>query len=156
MTLKEMNEKACMLYDNGFHCSQAVFSVGCERLGRQAPDVIAALSPFGGGMGSTGDVCGCLPGALAVLGLVMGKKEPADKDHRRMWKYAYRIVREFEELTGPYGGKRCVDIARINWKDRTQVKAYYSNGPDSRKAECLRVIGSTAQALGRILEELEG
>jgi len=148
-----MSKEAQDLYDKGFHCSQAVFFTGCQKLGKEAPEVLAALSPFGGGLGSTGDVCGCLSGALAVLGLAMGKKKPSEKDHRLMWKYAFKLVKRFEALTREYGGKRCRDIARVDWKDRHQVKIYYSNGPDSRKKECLKVLGATAQALGEILEE---
>ena len=154
MTPEEMNLKARKLYDDRFHCSQAVFAAGCEKIGRQAPDVVAAMSPFGGGMGSTGDVCGCLSGALAVLGLAMGKREPSEKDHKLMWKYAYKLVKQFEALTREYGGKRCRDIARIDWRDRHQVKTYYSDGPDSRRRECLKVIGATAEILGGILEEI--
>ncbi len=154
MTPQEMNEKAQRLYNEGFHCSQAVFSTGCDKLGRQSSEVIAALSPFGGGLGSTGNVCGCLPGALAVLGLSMGKEQPSEKDHKLMWKYAYKLVKRFESLSAEYGGINCKDIARIDWKDRKQVMAYYKNGPDSRKKECLKIIGATAQALGEILEEI--
>ena len=154
MTLEEMDKNARQLYNDGFHCSQAVFYTGLEKLGMSSPEVLAALSPFGGGMGSTGSICGCLPGALAVLGLVMGKKRPSDRDHKLMWKYAYRLVRRFEELTRDYGGKECRDIARVNWKDRKQVKAYYRNGPESRKGECLKVMGATSRILGEILEEI--
>lgn len=153
MKPEEMNKKAQQLYNEGFHCSQAVFFTGSEKIGRNSPEVIAAMSPFGGGMGSTGDVCGCLSVALAVLGLAMGKKKPSEKDHKLMWKYAYKLVKRFEAITRDYGGKRCSDIARIDWRDRKQVKAYYQNGADSRKGECLKVIGATAQALGEILEE---
>jgi len=156
MKLEEMNRNARKLYDEGFHCSQAVFITGCEKVGLQAPEVVAAMSPFGGGMGSTADVCGCLSGALAVLGLLMGKKEASEKDHRLMWKYAYKMVKQFEALTREYGGKKCSDIARIDWRDRQQVKIYYSNGPESRKKECLKVIGATAEALGTMLEDMSG
>ncbi len=153
MTPEEMNSRAQQLYEQGFHCSQAIFSTGCEKLGRNSHEVIAALAPFGGGMGSTGHVCGSLSGALAVLGLAMGKEKPSEKDHRLMWKYAYKLVKRFETITQGYGGIDCKDIARIDWRDRKQVKIYYSNGPDSRKKDCLKVIGATAQALGEILEE---
>ena len=154
MTPEQMNKKARQLYDEGFHCSQAVFFAGCEKLGCHSPEVIAAISPFGGGMGSTGDVCGCLPGALAVLGLAMGKKKPSDKDHKLMWKYAYKLSKRFETLTEEYGGNRCSDIAKVNWRDIKQVKTHFSGGPESRKKECLKIMGATAQILGEILEEV--
>ena len=119
-----------------------------------AKDVVASLSPFGGGLGSSGGVCGALPGALAVIGLLMGKREPEGRDHKLMWRLAYKLVKGFEEITREYGGIECRDIARVDWKDPSQVKAYYK-GVKSRRMECMKVIGATADLLGRLLHENE-
>ncbi len=121
-------------------------------LGLDSKEVIRALSPFGGGLGSTGQVCGALPGGLAVLGLLMGKDEPSKKDHKLMWKLSYKLVKGFDEITKKYGGNSCKDIARIDWKDIKAVKDYYKN-PESRRKECLYVIGETAKFLGELIEE---
>ena len=152
MTSEEMAEEARRLFDLGFHCSQAVFSVGMKRLGWESPDVVAALSPLGGGLGCTGDVCGSLPGALAVLGLVMGKRNPEEKDHRLMWKLAHRMATSFDEITEQYGGRKCYNIVGIDWKDRKQAR---SQGPGRRRQECLEVVGETARALGRLLDKID-
>jgi C_GCAxxG_C_C family probable redox protein len=154
MTPEDMARRAEQLFLEGFHCSQAVFQAGAEMLEKQAPEVVAALAPFGGGMGSTGGVCGSLPVALASLGLTTGKTEPHGKDHRAMWRLSYRMVKSFEEITARYGGANCTDIARINWKDREQVKDYRTN-PDSSRKECVRVVGETARKLGELLQELD-
>ncbi len=155
MTPELMSEKAPELFLNGFHCSQAVFAVGAEMLKVEAPDVIAALSPFGGGIASTGNVCGTLSGAIAALGLLMGKRTPKERDHRAMWHLSHRMVREFEKITEQYGGMNCTDIARVDWKDKEQVKAFY-RAPDSRRrTECARIIGETALVLGKLLQEAD-
>ncbi len=154
---EEMAREAVELFKSGYHCSQAIFAVGAKLLGRQAPDVadvVSALAPFGGGLGSTGRVCGSLPGALAAIGLTLGKAEPGQRDHKAMWRLSYKMVKEFEAITGPYGGMECKDIARVNWKDIKEVKAFRKD-PDSRQKECHRVIAETARALGGLLGDLE-
>jgi len=154
MTQDEMALKAESLFVQGFHCSQAVFAAAAEKLGigpEEAGPVLAALAPFGGGLGSTGDVCGSLPGALAAIGIVTGKREPEERDGKDMWRLAYRMVQSFGEITSGYGGFHCRDIARVDWKDREQVKKFRTD-PSGPRKECLRVIAETARALGEILD----
>ncbi len=155
MTPEQMAEKAPELFLDGFHCSQAIVAVAAEMLNIDAPDVIAAMAPFGGGIASTGNVCGTLSGAIAAIGLPMGKKTPRERDHREMWKLSHRMVKEFEKITEEYGGIKCSDIARVDWKDREQVKAFYKAPDSARHTECTKVIRETALALGRMLKEAE-
>ncbi|MEF3169472.1 MAG: C-GCAxxG-C-C family protein [Deltaproteobacteria bacterium] len=157
MTPEDMALKAQKLFNEGFHCSQAVFAVGAEKIGLpddRAQLVIASLAPFGGGLGSSGDVCGSLPGALAAIGVLTGKKEPSARDHRDMWRLSARMVKAFDEITARYGGIHCRDIARVDWRDREQVKAFRSDPSSGPRRECIKVIGETARALGVILEGL--
>ena len=112
-------------------------------------DLMAALAPFGGGMGSSGDVCGTLAGALAVLGLSLGKTRPEQRDHKLMMKLSHRMVLAFEEICHQYGSTRCRDIAGVDWQNRVQVIRFYAS-PEKSRANCRRVIRETV----RVLEEL--
>lgn len=154
MNQDKLANKAGSLFLDGFHCSQAVFYAGMKILGKSPKDmeeVLATLSPFGGGLGSTGNVCGCLPGALAVLGVSMGKKCPEEKDHKDMWRLSYKMVKTFEEITARYEGMNCRDIARVDWKSREEVKEFRVD-LNSRRRECVYVIGETVKALERLLK----
>ncbi len=154
MSDKQMCEKAVELFLNGFHCSQAILEACSPLLGDKKPsdDLIAAMAPFGGGMGSSGKVCGTLSGGLALIGFTMGKTEPSAKDHKDMWRLSYKLVKEFEQLTQEYGGVNCSNIARVNWKDRDSVKSFYKD-PNSRRQECFKVIRNTCQILNKLLSE---
>ena len=112
--------------------------------------MVKALSPFGGGLGSSGATCGTLAGALAVLGILMGKKTPEERDHRLMWKLSNKMVKSFKKITKEYGGMNCSDIAQIDWSDRNQVKTFYKD-PSSRRNECFKVIEQTIQELEELL-----
>jgi C_GCAxxG_C_C family probable redox protein len=153
MTSEDTAKKAQDLFNSGFHCSQAVFAAVMEGLEiGLSKEIIAALSPFGGGIGCSGGVCGALPGAVAAIGFIMGKGEPEQKDHKDMWRLSSKMARKFKELTAGYGGQDCRNIARVNWGDRGQVKAFRLD-PDSRRKECARVIGETAGFLQKLLQE---
>ncbi len=110
------------------------------------------MSPFGGGMGSSGQVCGTLAGALAVIGFTWGKSEPKGRDHKLMWKLSHAMVDRFAEICRPYGGTDCSDIARVDWRDKESVREFYRN-PDSCRKNCIRVVRETAASLHDLVSE---
>jgi C_GCAxxG_C_C family probable redox protein len=128
--------------------------VGQEKMNQLDETLIKAVGAFGGGVASSGRVCGCLTGAIALLSSLYGKDRPEGKDHPRMWRLSYKLTKRFEDLTREYGGVDCRDIARIDWKDREAVKTFYSD-PDSRRPLCKKLVGDTACFLGEILEQAE-
>lgn len=113
---------------------------------------MAAMAPFGGGMGISGQICGTLSGALAVIGFTQGKTDSHGRDHKLMWKLSHKMVMEFAEITRPYGGSNCIDIARTDWKDRKSVKQFYT-GPDSNRKNCIKVIRETSHFLYTLITE---
>jgi hypothetical protein len=46
----------------------------------------------------------------------------------------------------------CCDIAKVDWKNREEVKNYYSNPESSRKI-CTKLLGEAAYALGELIEQ---
>ena len=108
------------------------------------------MAPFGGGMGSSGQVCGTLAGALAVLGFTLGKTAPDERDHKLMWKLSRKMVAQFGVICQPYGGTNCVQIARVNWKNPLAVRSFYKD-PDSRRQHCVRVIRETSRYLHHLV-----
>ncbi|MBN1392292.1 MAG: C_GCAxxG_C_C family protein [Sedimentisphaerales bacterium] len=73
-------EKAVKCFEDGYNCSQAVFSTYSPDLGVPSEQAIKIASGFGGGM-HIGSTCGAVIGALMVLGLkfAKGKDKPYDK-----------------------------------------------------------------------------
>ena len=81
--------------EQGFNCSQSVFSAFAPLLG--IPDELAMklASPFGGGIGRTGHVCGAVSGALMVIGVKHGTTTPEGND--KTYKVTREFIRRFEE-----------------------------------------------------------
>ena len=114
--------------------------------------VIKAMGAFGGGIASTGQLCGALLGGVALISSIYSKGSPEEKDDFRMWRSGYKLSKIFENLTEPYGGINCKDIARVDWRDKQAVKDFYYN-PESRRRICAKLLGDMAYALGEILDK---
>ena len=126
--------------------------MGLEKIDKYDENVIAAVGAFGGGIASSGSVCGTLLGAVAAVSALHSRGSLEDKENPRMWGVSNKLIRQFQQLTEPYGGRNCIDIAQINWSDRDAVKEYYTN-PDSKRKDCIRLVGDFAYALGILLEK---
>jgi len=126
--------------------------VGQEKLGLDNPDMIRAVGAYGGGIASSGRTCGILLGAIAAVSAHYSKARADEKDDANMWRLSFKLSKAFEELCEPYGGTDCAAIARVNWRDKDEVKNFYGN-PDSRRTICTELTGKMADYLGRLLEE---
>ena len=126
--------------------------MGLEKIEQQDENVIKAMGAFGGGIASSGSICGTLLGAIAAISSLHGRGNLDDKENPRVWGVSNKLIKEFDKLAEPYGGSNCSDIARIDWHNRDEVKEYYSN-PDSRRKDCIRIVGDFAFTLGKILEK---
>ncbi len=154
MTEREkMAENAVELFAKGFHCSQAVFCACANLFEKEPPpEVIAALAPFAGGMGGSGQVCGTLSGALATIGFTLGKTEPQKENHKQMGSVSSAMMQKFAEIGEPYGGINCSDIANVDWKDQEAVQ-YFRTNPDSNRKNCVQVIRETSNSLYDLITE---
>ena len=121
-------------------------------MGRGGEEVTRALGAFGGGLGGNGEVCGALVGGLATVGLKFSRSQEEEKEDPRMWAYAHELFDRFrEEIVKKHGGFSCREIVGVNWKDRDQVKSFYSG---DKRLECRRIVGETAKLVGELLERI--
>ena len=115
-------------------------------------EIIKSVGAFGGGIASSGSVCGTLLGGIALISTIHSRGNPEDKENPRIWGLSHKFMKKFNELTEQYGGSNCTDIARVNWKDKEEVREYYSD-PSSRRKLCIELVGDAAYALGELLEK---
>jgi len=116
--------------------------------------VVKAVGAFGGGIASSGSVCGILLGGVALVSSIYSRGNLDEKENPRLWALSSKFLKKFEELTEPYGGMDCRDIARIDWKNRDAVKEYYAN-PESNRKICIELVGEAAYILGELIEQEE-
>lgn len=83
--------EAVNCFQEGFSCSQAVFSSYAPELGLDKETALKISGSFGGGIGRMAETCGAVSGAYMVIGLKYATAEldPAAKEE------TYAKVREF-------------------------------------------------------------
>ena len=151
LTPEQMEERARDSMLKGFHCSQAVMAAGLAKCGLEDESLLRAMAPMGGGVASSGGPCGALTGGVAMLGRLYGKPTPEARDDKRMWKAAAEFYGRFEtEVAGPHRGVNCRDIAKVDWKNKEQVKAFYA-GAGAKQCACST--GKAARILGEVIEK---
>lgn len=151
MKPEEMQAMAQELYCKKMHCSQAVLIVGLKKIGVSAPEAVKAVGLFAGGIGGSGNICGAMTGGVAAISALFSRSSLEEKENPRMWKINHQFMEKFKELTAQHGGITCQHIAKVNWRNKEQVKEFYGN-PESSRKSCIDVVGLTALALGEILE----
>ena len=85
---------------------------------------VKAVGAYGGGIASSGNVCGTLLGGIAMISSIYSRANLEEKEDPRIWALSKKFMKEFEKLTESFGGINCCDIARVDWNDRDAVKAY--------------------------------
>ena len=87
-------ELALTRFEQGFSCSQAVFSAYAAQLGLDCETALKISGGFGGGMGRMAQTCGAVTGAFMVIGLKYGTIDAEDKETKEK---VYALVREFAD-----------------------------------------------------------
>jgi C_GCAxxG_C_C family probable redox protein len=126
--------------------------VGQEKIGKIDETAVKALGAFGGGIASSGSVCGILIGGIAVISSIYSRGNLDEKENPLLWSVSSKFLKKFEELAKPLGGMNCRDIAKVDWKNKLEVKNYYVNPLSTRKI-CIKLVGDAAYALGELIDQ---
>lgn len=95
-------EKAGKLFEQKYHCSQAVLGAFAEELGISEKQALKLGGCFGGGM-CKGEVCGACTGALMALGLKYGQCEVEDIESKvKTNGVAVEFLELFQKENGSY------------------------------------------------------
>ena len=128
--------------------------MGQEKLNMVDHSAVKAVGAYGGGIASSGSVCGILLGGVAMISSMYSRGSLDEQENPRLWALSSKFLKKFEDLAEPYGGMNCRDIAGVDWKNRDAVKEYYSN-PESNRKICIKLVGEAASILGELLEQEE-
>ncbi len=100
------------LFENGYNCSQAVFSVYAQEYGLD-PDLARKIATgLGAGVGRTGTICGAVSGAILAIGLVhgMGKSDEVAAKEK-----CYALDTDFvQRFTSEFGSIECPALLGFN------------------------------------------
>lgn len=115
----DKSENALLLFNQGFNCSQAVFSTFCEELGLDQETAMKISCGFGGGM-RNGEICGAVTGAVMVIGLKYGQSKGEDKEAKQK---TYEAVKEFtDRFKATNGSIICKELIDIDLSHENGIK----------------------------------
>ena len=124
----------------GYFCSQILAILMLDTVGEENPGFVRAMGGLNGGVGFSGDVCGCMSGGACVISYLTGKGEDTGMDDPEHKPALGEFTRWFEEeITADYGGIDCRDITKGN--------------PAKRVEYCPQIIAATFEKCMEILSE---
>lgn len=87
-------QKATDRFEQGFSCSQSVFSAFAPQFGLTDEIAISIASPFGGGIARQGETCGAVVGALLALSLEFGPRNTHNNEE--IYQASQEFIRRFK------------------------------------------------------------
>jgi len=96
--------------------------------GIQNPDIPKMASAFGGGVGRSGALCGALAGATLSIGLVHGRKTPADS-RDPAYQRAHALYLEFQKQMG---NTTCRGLTGLDLSNPEEAKKLRETGVHDR------------------------
>lgn len=143
----DVAERALCTFDEGFNCSQSVFSAWAEELGLDRETALRVATAFGGGMGHRGDTCGAVTGAFMAIGLKHGRLRAEDREIRDL---AYSLVNQFaKEFESRHGSVMCRDLLGFDLSTPEGERLAEERWPD--RMPCREVVRDAAEILSEIL-----
>jgi len=89
---KALAELAKKNFEAKLNCAESISKAVADYFGIGKGVFPRAATPFGGGIGRSGGMCGCVSGALLGIGLLFGRNEAGD--HRQLDR-TYTITNDF-------------------------------------------------------------
>ena len=76
----DLFERIIELSRQGFFCAQILVILGMDTDGKDNPELVRAMGGLSGGLGFTGNICGCLTGGCCLLSYFLGKGEAEEME----------------------------------------------------------------------------
>jgi len=112
--MTDKKEMAKKLFQQGFSCSQAVFTPYAEEYGIQREKCLKMTQVLGGGISYMGLTCGAVTGALLMISLRFGRSRADDKAAKDLtYALAQKFCQRFTEL---HGSINCTDLVGCSLK----------------------------------------
>jgi len=147
---KRMIQLAAESFWKGFHCSEAVLIAMAEYIGVTSELIPKIATGFGGGIASSGSVCGALVGGVMAIGIKYGRSEVTQiKADQKTKNLARRFIRQFEKVAG---STLCYDITQCDFNTLEGKRKFVESG---RRKQCQTLAAKTVSILINLTRDLE-
>lgn len=108
----------------------------CQELGIHSSLVPRIATPFGGGLGRTGAVCGAVVGATMAIGLVYGRKAPV-QSRDEAYSLAEEVRSRFEKEMGTIS---CRELTGVDLTTAEGLERYRNSDVPERVCRRARAV----------------
>ncbi|MEM2920930.1 MAG: C-GCAxxG-C-C family protein [Candidatus Bathyarchaeia archaeon] len=134
-------------FKSGFNCSESMLKAFSEALGIRNETFPMIATAFGAGIGRLSQECGVLTGGIMVIGLVHGRRRPAEIDKKER---SYTIARAYyEAFKQRFGSVKCIEIQGSNLLDPKEADIM----AEKRRCICRKAVWDGAYMLAKLLQQ---
>jgi len=110
--VEAVSDRAAEYFKAGFNCAESVLTSLAESIGMRSELIPKIATPFGGGIGRRGSVCGALTGGVIAIGLKLGRSKAEDAEKREeSYEKALELFKRFEK---EFGSPICYDLIKLD------------------------------------------
>jgi C_GCAxxG_C_C family probable redox protein len=140
-------EEAEALFSGGFNCAQSILAAFGVDLGIERDIALKLASPFGGGIGRSGNVCGAITGAVMVIGLKFGAANSWNKIQKaRVQKRTQQFIERFKKRHEHIG---CAELTGLDIGTESGRAAFKRN--NVFETRCMNFVRDAAEILDEIV-----
>ena len=140
------NDAKC-IFDDHYCCAQSVLGSFAEQLGLDRETAYKIATPFGGGIGYSGQICGAVSGAIMVIGLARGYTVYDQQQKEACYGLAQAFL---ERFAAEHGSLNCPELLGYDIgdpDDLAQVREL-----NLFETRCPKFVGDAAKFVAELLE----
>lgn len=145
------SEKAMMLFNEGYACSQAIVMAFQDVVGINSDTLMKISLPLGGGISRLRRTCGAVLGMSLIVGLLFGSDTLDHENKLKVYEINRKLIEKFEEKRGTSNCLKLLEKAglevEVKGEAEKRTSEYYSKRP------CGYIVYDAARVLEEYLEE---
>jgi C_GCAxxG_C_C family probable redox protein len=123
------------LFEQGYNCAQSVFVPFALENKIERETALKMMSPYGGGIAKTDNLCGAVTGGIAAIGLKLGHSRPDDTETKlRCNEATQRFLTAFKKK---HGSIYCSKLIGYNLGNENEKKQAEESGITDTKCPLL-------------------
>ena len=134
-------------FDQHYNCAQSTVAPFAKRFGADLDMVFKLATPFGGGIGHSGKICGAVSGGIMAIGLARGITV-YDSEKKAA---CYDLAKEFQErFVDLYGDLACPSLLGLDIGDPGELEE--AREQDLFHTLCPCFVADAARIVAEMLE----
>lgn len=135
----DLEERIMELSRYGYACGQILAILLLETIGQENPAFVQSMQGLNGGIGGSGNLCGCMAAGCCMISYLTGKPDPQSFAHPSHKSAMAEFTQWFqEELEMQYLATDCRDLVGLS--------------PGKKIQRCPSIIAATYEKVMEILE----